>query len=55
MVVTELDKTTTVEYQIVLLAFINCVVISALNLQERVRIRNEFIGLNILPVLNNLR
>uniref|UniRef100_W4VR99 Putative formin 3 n=1 Tax=Corethrella appendiculata TaxID=1370023 RepID=W4VR99_9DIPT len=55
IVVNELDKTTVVEYQIALLAFINCVIISTPCLQDRIRIRNEFIGLNLLPVLNNLR
>ncbi|XP_055549452.1 inverted formin-2 isoform X2 [Wyeomyia smithii] len=55
IVVVELDKTTSVEYQIALLAFINCVIISAATLQDRIRMRNEFIGLNLLPVLNNLR
>ncbi|XP_055634906.1 inverted formin-2 isoform X2 [Toxorhynchites rutilus septentrionalis] len=55
IVVVELDKTTAVEYQIALLAFINCIIISAATLQDRIRIRNEFIGLNLLPVLNNLR
>ncbi|XP_065092216.1 uncharacterized protein form3 isoform X2 [Ochlerotatus camptorhynchus] len=55
IVVVELDKTTSAEYQIALLAFINCVIISAATLQDRIRMRNEFIGLNLLPVLNNLR
>lgn len=41
---TELDKTTTIEYQVALLAFINCVIISAASLQDRIHIRNEFIG-----------
>lgn len=44
IVVVELDKTTAVEYQIALLAFINCIIISAATLQDRIRIRNEFIG-----------
>ncbi|CRK96966.1 CLUMA_CG010313, isoform A [Clunio marinus] len=55
VVVTELDKTTAIEYKVTLLAFINCVIISAKSLQDRLRVRNEFIGLNLLPVLNNLR
>lgn len=42
---TELDapKTPT-EYQVALLAFVNCIIISTQCLQDRVRIRNEFIG-----------
>ncbi|KFB40741.1 hypothetical protein ZHAS_00008168 [Anopheles sinensis] len=55
LVVSELDKATTVEYQIALLAFVNCVIISAGSLKDRIRMRNEFIGLNLIPVLNNLR
>lgn len=44
IVINELEKTTTIEYQVALLAFINCVIISAATLQDRIRIRNEFIG-----------
>uniref|UniRef100_W8B9K4 Inverted formin-2 n=1 Tax=Ceratitis capitata TaxID=7213 RepID=W8B9K4_CERCA len=55
IVINELEKASNVEYQVALLAFINCVIISASNLQERIRIRNEFIGLKVLPLLNNLR
>lgn len=44
IVVVELDKTSAVEYQVALLAFINCVIISAKTLQDRIRVRNEFIG-----------
>ncbi|XP_030570905.1 formin-J [Drosophila novamexicana] len=43
------------DYQATLLAFINCVIISEPKLQERIRIRNEFIGLKVLPLLNTLR
>ncbi|KAL5291519.1 FHDC1 family protein [Megaselia abdita] len=55
IVISELENATTSEYQLALLAFINCVIISASSLQNRIRIRNEFIGLKVLPVLNNLR
>ncbi|ETN58368.1 formin 3 [Anopheles darlingi] len=44
LVVSELDKATTLEYQIALLAFVNCVIISAGSLKDRIRMRNEFIG-----------
>lgn len=44
LVVSELDSATATDYQIALLAFINCVVISAPTLQKRIKIRNEFIG-----------
>ncbi|XP_073842634.1 uncharacterized protein isoform X2 [Musca autumnalis] len=55
IVINELEKATNIEYQVALLAFINCVIISAASLQDRIRIRNEFIGLKVLPLLNNLR
>lgn len=55
IVINELEKATSVDYQVALLAFINCVIISATNLQDRIRIRNELIGLKVLPLLNNIR
>lgn len=51
IVVVELDKTTSVEYQIALLAFVNCVIISAATLQDRIRMRNEFIGEYLIYLL----
>uniref|UniRef100_A0A8W7P1I7 Formin FH3 domain-containing protein n=1 Tax=Anopheles coluzzii TaxID=1518534 RepID=A0A8W7P1I7_ANOCL len=44
LVVSELDKATAIEYQIALLAFVNCVIISAGSLKDRIRMRNEFIA-----------
>lgn len=44
LIVLELQKATSPEYQAALLAFINCIIISAPSLQDRLRIRNEFIG-----------
>ncbi|XP_031785571.1 cell division control protein 12 isoform X2 [Nasonia vitripennis] len=55
LVVDELRKASAEDYQTALLAFINCLVISAPVLKDRVRIRNEFIGLKLLPILNDLR
>ncbi|KAL7731951.1 hypothetical protein ACLKA6_017000 [Drosophila palustris] len=60
IVINELELSSAVtspplDYQATLLAFINCVIISEPKLQERIRIRNEFIGLKVLPLLNNLR
>uniref|UniRef100_A0A182PC42 FH2 domain-containing protein n=1 Tax=Anopheles epiroticus TaxID=199890 RepID=A0A182PC42_9DIPT len=48
LVVSELDKATTVEYQIALLAFVNCVIISAGSLKDRIRMRNEFIEWTVM-------
>ncbi|XP_076638635.1 FH2 domain-containing protein formin 3 isoform X2 [Colletes latitarsis] len=55
IVVDELEKTTGEDYRTALLAFINCLVISTPVLKDRIRIRNEFIGLKLLPILNELR
>ncbi|XP_062128227.1 formin-J isoform X1 [Drosophila sulfurigaster albostrigata] len=60
IVINELEQSSAatvppLDYQATLLAFINCVIISEPKLQERIRIRNEFIGLKVLPLLNNLR
>ena len=42
--VDELRDAATSEYRTTLLSFINCIVISTEKLDERVRIRNEFLG-----------
>ncbi|XP_033218569.1 uncharacterized protein LOC117173991 isoform X2 [Belonocnema kinseyi] len=55
VVVDELQKATAEDYQTALLAFINCLVISTPVLKDRVRIRNEFIGLKLLSILSDLR
>nr|XP_003707392.2 PREDICTED: uncharacterized protein LOC100883788 [Megachile rotundata]XP_012150017.1 PREDICTED: uncharacterized protein LOC100883788 [Megachile rotundata]XP_012150018.1 PREDICTED: uncharacterized protein LOC100883788 [Megachile rotundata] len=55
IVVEELQNATAEDYRTALLAFINCLVISTPVLKDRIRIRNEFIGLKLLPILNELR
>uniref|UniRef100_A0A6P7FXL9 Uncharacterized protein LOC114335214 n=1 Tax=Diabrotica virgifera virgifera TaxID=50390 RepID=A0A6P7FXL9_DIAVI len=55
VIVHELDRATAVDYQTALVAFINCLIISTPRLNDRTRLRNEFIGCHLLPVLNNLR
>lgn len=55
VIVQELDRSTVVDYQTALVAFINCLIISTPRLADRTRLRNEFIGCHLLPVLNNLR
>lgn len=45
IVVGELDAPETpIEYQVALLSFVNCIIISTQGLQDRLRVRNEFIG-----------
>ncbi|KAG7309485.1 hypothetical protein JYU34_005456 [Plutella xylostella] len=55
VVVEELKSASTTDYKTALVAFINCLIISAPRLPDRIRVRNEFIGLGLLPTLNNLR
>ncbi|CAH0390583.1 unnamed protein product, partial [Bemisia tabaci] len=55
VVVVELQNATTVDYQTSLVAFINCLIISTPQLKDRIRIRNEFIGLKLLSIINELR
>ncbi|XP_041982715.1 inverted formin-2 [Aricia agestis] len=55
VVVEELANATTIDYKTALLAFVNCLIISAPRLPDRIRVRNEFIGLGLLPTLSNLR
>ncbi|CAL1291890.1 unnamed protein product [Larinioides sclopetarius] len=55
LVVEELKSSDLSEYSTALVAFINCLIISPASLGERLRIRNEFLGLKILDVLNRFR
>ena len=55
MVVRELRDAPTVEYKTALVAFINCIIISTPQLKDRLRIRNEFVGLKLLATLNELK
>lgn len=43
-VIDEMKASEVVEYSTALVAFVNCVIISLASLNERVRIRNEFLG-----------
>lgn len=55
VIVSELESAKSVEYQTALVAFINCLIISTPRLVDRVRLRNEFVGVHLVPVLNRLR
>ena len=55
VVVRELRDAPTVEYKTALVAFINCIIISTPQLKDRLRIRNEFVGLKLLATLNELK
>ena len=49
------DRLSDDEYKTVLLAFINCLIISTPELKDRNRVRNEFIGLRLVDVLREIR
>ena len=55
IVLSELQAAKTAEYKTVLLAFINCLIISTPQLKDRNRLRNEFIGLKLNDVINACR
>lgn len=55
IVVRELRDATSLDYKTALVAFINCIIISTPQLKDRLRIRNEFVGLKLLAILNELK
>ncbi|XP_062592916.1 inverted formin-2-like, partial [Saccostrea cucullata] len=55
LIVNELRMADLVPYKTALMAFVNCIIVANEELEDRVRVRNEFIGLNILDMINNLR
>uniref|UniRef100_T1IRH5 FH2 domain-containing protein n=1 Tax=Strigamia maritima TaxID=126957 RepID=T1IRH5_STRMM len=55
IVVDELRNAQTSEYKTALTGFINCLIINSLSVKDRMRIRNEFIGLKLLEVINRIR
>ncbi|KAJ8298508.1 hypothetical protein KUTeg_025039 [Tegillarca granosa] len=55
IIVNELRTAELTSYKTTVMAFINCILVATEDLHERIRIRNEFIGLNLLDLINNLR
>ncbi|XP_065578323.1 FH2 domain-containing protein 1-like isoform X2 [Artemia franciscana] len=55
VILKELKNAQTNEYKAALIAFINCLIISTTNLHDRIRIRNEFVGLKLISVLSDIR
>ncbi|ESP03682.1 hypothetical protein LOTGIDRAFT_224207 [Lottia gigantea] len=55
VIVNELKNAELVPYKTTLMAFVNCILVGTDDLQERVSIRNQFIGLNFLDIINTLR
>ncbi|EDO35348.1 predicted protein, partial [Nematostella vectensis] len=55
LIVNELKNAEVVPYMSACLAFINTILISTDDFDERVRLRNEFVGLGLLDILTKLR
>ncbi|CAK8686591.1 unnamed protein product [Clavelina lepadiformis] len=55
VVISELENSVNLPYKAAVLTFINALVLATEPLMERIRIRNEFIGLGLLEVLAKLR
>ncbi|KAK6172315.1 hypothetical protein SNE40_016001 [Patella caerulea] len=55
IIVNELKNAELLPYKTTLMAFINCILVGTEELQERISIRNQFIGLNFLDIVNTLR
>ncbi|ESP03685.1 hypothetical protein LOTGIDRAFT_171217 [Lottia gigantea] len=55
IIVQELKQADLVPFKVALLAFINSIIVANENIHNRIRIRNEFIALNILDVIQGLR
>ncbi|XP_060080025.1 inverted formin-2-like [Ylistrum balloti] len=55
LIVNELRMAELVPYKTTILGFINCILVATETLDDRICVRNEFIGLNLLDIINNLR
>ena len=55
VLVDELREAKSEEYKTSIMAFINCLIISASNIRERNEIRSELIGLNMLEIVGSIR
>jgi hypothetical protein len=55
LLVNELRNAETESYTLCLLSLINCIVSASPSVQERIRIRNEFIGLKLFDVMTQMR
>jgi hypothetical protein len=55
VLVEELKSAKNVDYKTSLMAFINCLIISADNVKKRIEIRNELIGLKLLDIISSMK
>ncbi|KAL5011361.1 hypothetical protein ScPMuIL_009912 [Solemya velum] len=55
LIVNELKTAELTPYKTTLMAFVNCILVATEEHDDRIRIRSEFIGLNLLDIINTLR
>ncbi|XP_067663787.1 inverted formin-2-like isoform X1 [Haliotis asinina] len=55
LLVNELKRADLTSYRISVIALINSIIVANENIRDRVRIRNDFVSLNILDVINSIR
>lgn len=55
LIIKELKNAEIIPYKTTLLAFVNSILISTEEFEIRVRLRNEFVGLQLLDILEELR
>ncbi|CAG2197982.1 Inverted formin-2 [Mytilus edulis] len=55
LIVNELKTAELIPYKTTLVAFVNCILVATEELEDRIRVRNEFIGLNLLDLIHKLR
>lgn len=55
LLITELEKADLTTYRTAVMALINSIIVANENIRDRVRIRNEFVSLNILEAINTVR
>ncbi|KAI8508750.1 hypothetical protein Bbelb_138490 [Branchiostoma belcheri] len=55
LIINELRFADVTTYKSTLMAFINCIIVATEDLEDRIRIRNEFIGLQLLDIMTDLR
>ncbi|XP_023930367.1 inverted formin-2 [Lingula anatina] len=53
VIIYEMKRAEIVPYKATLLALVNCILVATEDLEERVRVRNEFIGLDLLDIIHD--
>ncbi|XP_059158848.1 inverted formin-2-like [Physella acuta] len=55
LLITDLRNSDLTTYKTTVMALVNSIIVASENIRDRIRIRNEFVALNILDVINCLR